>query len=328
FVLERPGIVVLEADWTGDRSLNFHLKTADHPKVRFRRAGPAPQRLAFEISEQAFASSKLWKLSFRTVGGSDAGSGRLELRLPAEGDALDPGPFGVVQTELHPTEIRLRDRKPEISPWSSARTPSQTVETWVRPRSRPLDARASDTRLRHAIEDLRSAVRDPATGGAAPDPCHWHRSLVEYLDRWHDHHLSRGTRPDSAHREYLERVVEGIDAVARLRNGRDPLIHGPVPKERSRYRAWIAVRERRLRELEFALDELRTLPYEGFAPELAVERWPSRLAACLANIERHYDLRVLEGRQAAGADLAAAEWPAMLRARSALRALTALPRRR
>lgn len=325
FVPKNAGTLTIRAEWTGDRVLSIHLKQPNGRRSAARRSGPSPQIMHFDIRDTEPFGESFWMLSLRTVGGSDAGQGQLEINLPESPEA------GVKPPVRSPAASRPQVSEAPVFPLRAQTSPSAD---WVL--SRPLPAKSNPSfRFQQAVEQLRESLVDPVTGEPTTDPCHWHEELMTYLDRWSADYSERRLRPDETHREYLEHAATAVDNLARLRNGRDPLIHGPIPETRSRYLAWLAVRERKLRPLERSLDELRTLPQDGFAPQLVDENWPRLFGVCLLSVERYLDRRIIDLHEGGpnpgstvttpGSELEAGEWIPIRRAGTALRELAALP---
>ncbi len=327
FVPKHAGTLTIRAEWTGNRVLSIHLKQPDGLRSVARRSGPSPQTMHFEIRDNEPFGESFWMVSLRTVGGTDAGQGKIEILLPQPAEAKAESPIHNVTTS------RPVDSDPTGYP---VREPTASSSDWIE--QRPLPPQGDPSyRFQQAVEQLRELLIDPVTGEPTSDPCHWHEEMMTYLDRWGTDYVDHGTRPDETHREYLKRAAAAVDDLARLRNGRAPLIHGPIPETRSRYLAWLAVRQRKLRPLERSLDELRTLPRDGFAPQLVDENWPRLFGVCLLSVERYLDRRIIDVHESEagsenevvtpGSDLEAGEWSPIRRAGTALRELASLPSR-
>lgn len=197
------------------------------------------------------------------------------------------------------------------------------LESWQEERQAPSSASNQQRRVFEVVEQFRAQVVDE--GGRRPDPCRWNDDLLRYLADWRDQLADSGSIPPVESRRYMRRVLESIRTVDGMRDPNDPILAGPVPADSGRRRAWEAVRRRRVSEIERELDALVDLVRGGHAPELERHDWPVRLLSCVAACERHFDERLLVGRERAGnAELAVEQWPVVLAAADAFEVLAFL----
>jgi hypothetical protein len=131
--------------------------------------------------------------------------------------------------------------------------------------------------------------------------------------------------PDLTTRRLLVRSIDAVRQVDRLARSDDPLLAGPAPKNGSRRRAWLAVRQRRISPLERELDEILHAVHQGHVPELRGEAWFARFVSCLMACERHFEQRGRLGQvQASNRDVVGEQWDRVLLATDALASLVAV----
>ncbi len=301
FAVEHPGTLGIRAEWSGARVLSFRLYGPGGHSHRARRSGPSPQRFEVAVDPRDVEDGRPWRLAIRALAARGGGEGLLTLELPE-------APEVVALRELPPPP----PPPPDPDPWMVARTA-------------PAGAGEPVRHLFESIERLRSAVLRE-DGSPIPDSCRWHVDTLEWAGQWRDRYLERGALPSISTRRYLQRLVGAVRQVDEVRSSDDPILAGPPPGDRMRYRAWSAVRERRIGAVEHELDRLVDLLRGGHAPELENESWPTRLVSCLAACERHFEQRVRLGeREAQNAELAQAQWVPLTAAAEVLEALAFLP---
>jgi len=165
-----------------------------------------------------------------------------------------------------------------------------------------------------AVEAFRVAVLGSADG--PPDDCTWQIDFLKYAIAARDRLASTGVAPAVPTLRYFARLDAAVSGVDLLRTSKDPVIAGPVPKDRDDRRDWLLARNEIVRPLERSLDQLTELLKGGHAPALERELWLPRFTACLTACERYFDDRVRFGgdENARNPELAAAQWKRILAA--------------
>jgi len=290
---EGRGAIV--AEWAGHRMLAFRVESPGPWSRKFRRNGPSPQRLEFDVDAYGVGTGP-WKLTVVALASSGGGAGTISIELP---DEVVPGP---------PPEA------PEIPTPSAVDLPAQ----WELPRNRIEGLPPAWNRLQTVAEELRRVVVDRTT----PDACSWQSDLLRFsLDRL-DRRGLRDSIPARETRELLAEMAETIDLVERYRVSKDPRIAGPPPRTERDLRSWTIERRERYMALEAKLDGLIRSIRRGHAPELARDDWPLRLISCITACERHFEERVRVGAElAANRELTEVQWERILVARRVLEAL-------
>jgi len=298
FDVPYAGKVSIEATWDGGRILAFRLEGP--PDVRVRRSGPSPQRFEAEVALGAATVPRTLTLHVVGLPATGAGSGRVRIRLP---DSPEVVAARVAASRPPPPP------PPEPQPWMVG------VES-------PIDAPPDRADVYRAIESFRGRVVDETSWSLGVDACRWQEDALRYLVGQRDRLAAGGTPPSIATRRYFRQVADAVAAVERFRHSDDPFVAGTIPEEPSRRRAWLAVREQRVRPLERELDLLMTRLEDGFVPELESETWPQRFVSCLTACQRHFDALAVGGDPGAGnARLAEAQWDPIVAASEALGAL-------
>ena len=123
----------------------------------------------------------------------------------------------------------------------------------------------------------------------------------------------------------LERVVEAVGQLDRLRLTESEPLLGPAPTDPVRRRAWLAVRDPRFTPVEEELGRLLDGLHRGHAPELENQVWFSSFLSCLIVCERHFEERArLGAKRARNGELVGLQWDRVLAAADALDAVTKL----
>ncbi|ANM29575.1 hypothetical protein ABI59_08290 [Acidobacteria bacterium Mor1] len=305
FDVEHKGVLAIEAEWTGLPVLTFKIEPPNGLGI-VRRSGPSPQRIEVLVDERGLSSSGQWKLSIQSLANGKGGDGMLWLMLPD--DAPPPPP-----PASDPPLIAAADA-PETA----------AAEPWLMARRAPRGASEQQIRMFDSVEQLRQELVSPENT-LGLDNCRWQGDMLRYVSYWRDRMHETGEIPPVATRRYLKRVVEAYRDVEKLRNGDDPILAGPMPEQRSRQRAWLRVRGKRIEKIERALDMLSDDVRDGHAPELREQDWPVRLLACLAACERHFDQRLLIGEEKAdNLELTLAQWDAIAAAARTLETMVYL----
>jgi hypothetical protein len=302
FEVEHPGVLEIQADWSGSRVLAFRLERSPGRNQKARRTGPSPQNLRVDVHPWDLGGDASWLLSIRALAGRGAGSGTITLLLPE-----DPA---------------LTARREEASvPPPPAPPPPQP---WAVPRRPPADASDQVLLLFEKVEAFRGQAVG-ADGLPGPDACRWQTDALLYMTDWRDRLTNEGEIPPISSRRYFERLVKAIREVEALRGSDDPLLAGPPPEAGIKLKAWLAVRRQRIEPLEEGLDALFETVQNGHAPELQEQSWPSRLISCVTACERHFEQRARVGEeQAMNAELARLQWDRILAAGDALEAMVYL----
>jgi len=294
---EHPGALVVEASWTGERSLSLRLAAEGATLPAARRAGPSPLRIEATVEPEQVGP---WKLVIHALAARGAGSGMLTVVLPGSEPATGPAPA------------------PAIEP--AARTPPDSP--WLVPFRAPAGSAPAERRVFDAAERLRSLV---VTHDVGADNCRWQDDLLDYLQTTATTLTGDGVYPGAATRDLLRRIATAVARVEELRSSRDPSLAGPPPDDPLRRQAWVRLREERIQELEAQLDGVLQAAQGGYAPQLEGESWPARLVTCVTACERHFEERArLGSSRAINADLARAQWDRLVAAGAALEALSAL----
>jgi hypothetical protein len=281
------GKVVVEAKWTGPRPIFFGVEAAGKVSMA-RRSGPSPQVLEIEAEPKASGAGVVWKLTVKA----------LAARGPVEGTVKVTVPDDPVIVAAREAAKRPPPPKPTPPP------------AWMVPASVPGGATASIAGAFHAVEAYRGLVVGPK---APVDSVAWQQEFLRFATATRDKLLS-GSPPDVPTLRYFNRLAAAIRAVEELKNSRDPVIAGPVPKDREERRDWLIARSEKVRPIERRLDELTELLRRGHAPALEDERWVPRLTASLTACERYLDERVRLGNDATApnGELADAQWDRIL----------------
>jgi hypothetical protein len=291
--VEHPGDLVVEAEWSGGRSLALKLQSP--VGVARRRAGVSPLRLETRV-EEGLSGGEPWKLSIHALPMNGGGDGRITISLPDAPGAEKP---------VSPTP-------------SSPVVPPPPPEPWTRPRRTPAGSPVATGRVFETTESFRRLVIEEPV----PDTCRWQTDLLRFLA---DRRDGLGSDPASAPAttvQHLESIAQAIDRVEELRTSADPMLVGPPPDDAELRAVWAQMRRNRLLELEDELDVLLGSIRRGHAPELADEEWPGRLVSCLTACQRHFAERQRVGEaRAINLDLARRQWERVLAAGDALEAL-------
>lgn len=295
------GGVVVNAAWTGGRILSFRLARNSVGGPIVRRSGPSPQRIDFDVTpEQLRSGATLWTLQIRALAARDHADGTVEVTVP---DA--------------PEVVAAREEAARPPP-----PPPRLPDTWARSQTAPEGAPPRLALLFTRVDALRSAVfaADPF---AARDACGWQDDTVRWLAHQRDGLREGAAPPANETLRYLRRVADAVERVDEMRTSENLLIAGPVPEAPLRRRAWLAARRDAIRPLERELDQIADIHRRGEVSDLAGERWVARFLACLTSSERHFETRVRTAPgHAEGAEIAESQWPRILAAAAALRALS------
>jgi len=289
------GPIVVRAEGAGRRAIALRLEPPAGPVGAVRRSGLPP--LTLETSAEPEANEiGTWRLVLRAQPGTGSSTLHVRIELPdSVAHRVPPAPT------------------PDVS------TPPRAPATeWAAERRQT--APAEHQAFLAAAEQF--AVASPRPGHEVPaDACRWQAGLEDYLAA-SAAALRLGVYPPRPTRELLASIAAAVDSVASLRTTDDPLLAGPAPRDPQLARAWRRARAERLAPLEEELDELRSAVQRGHAPELRDASWPGLLVTCLTACERFFDERALTGeRRATNRDLATAQWPRIVAATQALRAL-------
>ncbi len=300
---EHPGVLLVTAEWAGPRILSFRLEGPEGSSVRERRSGPSPQRLLAEVTAEVLAGGGSFRLGIRAPAGRGTAEGTVTVEIP---DA--------------PEVAAERERAAEPPP-----PPPPVPDPWTLPAAPPAGASEEVTRIHESTERFRKRVLDDR-GDFAFDACAYRQELLRRLAEWRDAAAAGASPLSESSGRYLQRLAAIGDEVEGLRTSTDPLLAGPAPADPLRRKAWLQLRQERIRPLERELDALVEALRGGHAPDLEGETWLARLLACLTACERHFEGRALEeDGEAANADLARAQWDSILTALEALDAVAALP---
>jgi len=298
--VRHAGPISVRATGVGRRTILLRLEPPKGPAGHMQRSGPPPVSLATTVDPAAGELGE-WKLQIRALAGA--------------------GPLRVtVQIDLPDPPVSSARATPAPSPASEKAKPVPTaVWTTELRRGAPTEHHAylaAAERFAHAITVL--------DADAPGDGCRWQSDLSSYLESRAEA-LQRASYPSRPTREILDRIARAVEAVESLRRSTDPFVAGPPPDDPSLATAWVRARTERLAPLEQELDALLEALRRGYAPELAVSAWPSRLVTCLTACERFFDERLRLGeRRATNRELAEAQWPRLVAAADALSALSVL----
>jgi len=295
--VRHPGLLRIDVEWPGSRTLAFRVEGPGQPLVKTRRAGPSPQHLEVEVTQDTIVDGKPWQLHVRSLPDRGRAEGILTVTLPSPEDAVNPQ-----------ESLESSSSAPEVDPWA-------------RSRAAPADAPASVAQVFGRIESYRAWVVDQ-NGALRQDACGWQSDLLRYLAERRDGLEESGGGVDEATARYFLRLAHTIRNIDELRSSDDPILAGPAPETELRRRAWETVRRQRIEPLEHELDALGETVRRGYVTDLAERRWPMRLVGCLTACERYFEQRTRLGEgRAANADLAQAQWDGILAAADALDAL-------
>ena len=295
--VSHPGPLLIDVEWPGSRTLAFRIEGPGRPQVKTRRAGPSPQHLEVEVTEEMIVDGKPWELHIRSLPDRGRAEGILTVTLPSPEDPVNPG------ESLEPAPSA-----PEVDPWARSRTA-------------PVESPAGVAQVFDQVESYRSWVVDE-NGAPRQDACGWQSDLLRYLAERRDELEENDGGIDEATARYFIRLAHTIRSVDELRSSDDPILAGPAPETELRRRAWETVRRQRIEPLEHELDELGETVRRGYVTDLTGRRWPMRLLGCLTACERYFEQRTRLGEgRAPNADLAQAQWDGILAAADALDAL-------
>lgn len=291
--VDHPGTLVVQADWSGPKTLAFRIVPPDGMSS-VRRGGPSPQLLKAEVGEE---DTGTWKLSIHALPSRQAGEGRITVGIPDD-----------------------RPPEAEVPAVAKPAAPPEPPEPWARPR----EARRELPRdWRHVVdttEHFRRLVVDRTDG--ARDACRWQDELLRFLAFHRDRLLETGELPPAETRKLLAQTVDVLRQVEEFRTSRDPVVAGPPPSDPAMREAWERLRQSRTQPLEEELDELLASVRREHAPSLADEVWPVRLVSCLTACQRHFEERTRLGEdRATSRDLARAQWDRLLAAADAMEAI-------
>lgn len=301
FNVDHPGILEVQAEWSGSRSLSFRVQGPGSPAVKARRSGPSPQRLEIEVDEATAAADGPWRLFIRALPAGGRAEGSLTIAVPG------------------PTERAAPHRPVEDLP-----PPKTALEAWARSRPAPPAAPAALVAFHNAVEDLRAwVVIDEDT--VRRDACGWQTELLRYLADRRDRVTTAGAGLSESTARFVGRLAKAVRAVEGLRSSEDPMLVGPVPEDPRVRRTWLAMRQQTTDPVESELDALGRALRRGYAPELEGQTWPQRFLACLTACERYFEQLPRLGREkAANGELALDQWDGFLEASDALEALSAM----
>ena len=286
-----PGLLSIEAEWTGPRVIAFRL---EGPGPAARRSGPSPQRLEVQLDRDGIASDKPYRLTIRSLPMRGAGTATLRVFLP-DPPLSEPLPGA----DTLPTE--------DPAPPAVRELPKGSPASWHR--------------LTRSADRFRGAMADRSV----PDACRWQTAMLAYADGVRDRLIDGGPMPTKITRKALREIAGSIERVEAQRLTDAPLLSDPQDHSEEDIRSWARLRQRQIQDLEAHLDGVRADLRRGYAPELASEPWPLRLIGCVTACERYFDERALRGpERATNVDLARAQWDRMLAARQVLEALVSL----
>jgi hypothetical protein len=297
FRVQFAGDLAIDAEWEGTRKLSFRLEGPGDPAVKARRFGLSPQRLELVVDEPLAGYEKVWNLVIRALPARGRAAGKVRIHLPEREPVAPP-----------PDESREPPPVPEID------------ESWARPARPPSEATTEIVALFEAVEGLRAWAIDDR--GSRRDACGWQMDFVRYVVAYRDEAAAGGLALDDATTRFLDRATRVIAAIEELRTSDDPILAGPVPEDEQQRRAWLRLRQERIRALEDELDALGESIRRKYAPELSAEPWPQRFIGCLMACQRYFEQRTRLGEdRATNQDLARSQWDGFLAAGRALEAL-------
>ena len=288
FPVPFAGKIVVEATWTGPRPVFFGVENGGKVAVA-RRSGPSPQTIEIEASEGAAGAGLVWKLTVKALAARGPVEGTVKVTVPDD-----------------PVIVAAREAAKRPPPPTPPPPPPWTV-----PASVPGGATPSVAETFRAVEAYRALVVGPKV---PIDAVVWQQEFLRYATSTRDRLAVSGSPPDVPTLRYFNRLAAAIRAVEELRASRDPVLAGPVPKDREARRDWLIARSEKTRPIERRLDELTELLRRGHAPALQDERWLPRLTASLTACERYFDERVRLGSDgtAPNRELAEAQWDRIL----------------
>jgi hypothetical protein len=297
FRVQFAGDLAIDAEWEGTRQLSFRLEGPGNPAIKARRFGLSPQRLEFVVDEPLAGYEKTWNLVIRALPARGRAAGKVRIRLPERAPvALTP------EDRRDPTPV------PEIG------------ESWARPARPPSGATTEIVALFEAVEGLRAWAIDDR--GSRRDACGWQTDFVRYVVDYRDEAAAGGWTLDDATTRFLQRATKVIAAIEELRTSDDPILAGPVPEDEEQRRAWLRLRQERIRAVEDELDALGESIRRKYAPELSAEPWPQRFIGCLMACQRYFEQRTRLGEErATNQDLARSQWDGFLAAGRAIEAM-------
>jgi hypothetical protein len=302
-LVERPGPLVVNAEWAGPRILSFRLEGPGAEAARERRSGPSPQRMELTVTDPALAAGGEYRLAIRALAGKGPARGTLTVLTPEA-----------------PEIVAEKKRAEEPPP-----PPPPVPDPWTLPARAPAGASLQVGRVFEAVERFRSLVVG-SDGRLGFDACSYRADLLERLAAWRDASVDGAATLSGSSIRYLERLDAALREVEGLRTTSDPMLAGPPPSDPLRRKAWLQIRLERIRPLERELDALTEALRGGYAPDFESETWPARLLACATACERHFEGKGRgEGDAATNAELAAAQWGTILAALDALDAIAAAP---
>ena len=297
--VRHAGLLAVEAEWTGRRSLALKLDPPVSPWP-LRRTGPSPQLLETTIAEGDEAALGTWRLQIHALAARAPASGTLTVRLPE--------PPGASTEETG----------------AATEPPAPPPDPWLLPRRVERGLPGSWERFVQAVERFRSDLAE-AAAPERPDACRWQEDLMRFLAERRDRLVDYGQAPADSTRELLSRISGAIERVEQLRASDDPLLNGPPPADPGLAATWRALRRQRIGEIESELDSVLELVHRAHSPELEREPWAGRLVSCLTACERFFEQRARVGdERATNRDLARDQWSRLLLAADALEALARL----
>ena len=296
FEVQHPGMVVVDAAWTGARVISFRVEDPAGTAPVVRLSGPSPQRLRVEVLPASLAEGPVQRvLLVRSRDAREAGTGKITVTLPDD-----------------PAVVRAREEAAKPKP-----PPPPPPDPWTVAHAAPAGATPEMAALFTTVEAYRAHVI-AADGERLPDACGWQDDLLRALAQWRD-----TTSLDHGAVTLLEAIAGGVHTVEDLRTTRDPILAGPTPEPGLRQRAWASLREQRLRRLHTDLDVLTERASRGLPPSLAGATWPARMVACLVSGERQIETALAERAPDAAPATGPEQHAALLAAADALRALLA-----
>jgi len=297
FRVQFAGPLAIEAAWEGTRKLSFRLEGPGEPVVKARRFGLSPVRLELAVDDPLVGYEKPWNLVIRA--------------LPARGRAA--GKVRIILPERAPV-APVRDESGDLAPVP------EIDESWAHPARPPAGATSEIVALFEAVEGLRAWTVDDR--GSHRDACGWQADFLRYLADYRDEAAGGKLTIDNATTRFLELATSIIADIEELRTSNDPILAGPVPDDEEQRRAWLRLRQERIRALEDELDALGESIRRKYAPELTAEPWPQKFIGCLMACQRYFEQRTRLGEErAANQDLARNQWDGFLAAGKALEAL-------
>lgn len=294
FEVAHPGRFAIDAEWSPARVLVLRLERPGRRPLR--RSGPPPQHLELEVGADEIEPDAPWTLVINGLPHRQPAAGMLVIELP------EPVP-----------PVRERPDPPAEAP---------APAPWMLPAAQVAGLSPEQRRLVDATERFRQLV----VRATEPDDYRWQQGMLRFLADRRDRATARPGEPiPRTTRTALERVVDTVRKLDRLRASESRPLDEPVPDDPVRRRAWRAVRDPRYPPVEAELDALLNELHRGHLPELAGMGWFSSFLSCLIVCERHFEERARLGSdRASNGDLVTAQWDRVLAAVEALAALAEL----